>query len=92
MYPDMGDCDTDLNVDRDSRRQVRAIDIKKGPLRIRHYREHEDAAACQDRGQWVSLVDGFAQFRWQGPWVGKQFAGPAADAGAQALSPLVMWA
>ena len=64
MYPDMGDCDTDLNVDWDSERQVWAIDFNKGPFRIRHYLEEEDAAACLDHGQCVGLGIEFAQFRW----------------------------
>ena len=64
MYPDMGVCDKDLNIDWDSEIQAWAVDFNKGPFRIRHYLDDEDATACLERDQCVSLGIEFAQFRW----------------------------
>lgn len=64
MYPDMGECDKDLNVDWDLERDAWAVDFNKGPFRIRHYLEDEDAAACLEDDQCVGLGIEFAQFRW----------------------------
>ena len=64
MYPDMGVCDKDLNVDWDSEKQAWVVDFNKGPFRLRHYLDDEDADACLDRDQCVSLGIEFAQFRW----------------------------
>lgn len=63
MYPDMGVCDKDLNVNWDPERKVWAVDFNKGPHRIRHYLEDQDAAACLDGRQCIGLGIEFAQFR-----------------------------
>ena len=62
IYPDMGVCDTDLNVDWDAGRSLWAVDFSKGPHRIRHYLDDEDAAACLARGQCIGLGIEFGQF------------------------------
>ena len=64
MYPDMGTCDKDLNVDWDDQRKAWVVDFAKGPHRLRHYLEDEDAAACLEGGQCVGLGIEFGQFRW----------------------------
>ena len=64
MYPGMRDCDKGLNVDWDPERDAWAVDFNKGPFRVRHYLENEDAAACLNDGQCVGLGIEFAQFRW----------------------------
>ena len=67
MYPDMGSCDTDLNVSWDRERKAWAVDFNLGPDRQRHYLEDADAAACLEGGQCVGLGFEFGQFYRLGP-------------------------
>ena len=62
LYPQIGECDVDLNVNWDEERNVWAVDFKKGVHRIKHYLENEDAAACMDGKQCISLGLEFGQF------------------------------
>lgn len=62
MYPQIGECNIDLNVDWDKERNAWAVDFKKGVHRIKHYLEDEDAAACMEGKQCVSLGLEFGQF------------------------------
>ena len=62
MYPQMGDCDTDLNVSWDEEQNAWAVDFTHGPDRQRHYLEDADAAACLDGRQCVGLGIEFGQF------------------------------
>ena len=64
LYPDMGDCETDLDVEWDTDLETWVVDFNKGPFRIRHYLEDEDAAACLEDGQCIGLGIEFGQFRW----------------------------
>lgn len=62
LYPQIGECDVDLNVAWDEERNAWAVDFKKGVHRIKHYLENEDAAACMDGNQCLSLGLEFGQF------------------------------
>ena len=62
IYPQIGECDIDLNVNWDKERKAWAVDFKKGVHRIKHYLEDEDAAVCLDGKQCVSLGMEFGQF------------------------------
>ncbi len=62
LYPQIGECDIDLIVNWDKERNAWAVDFKKGVHRIKHYLEDEDAAACMDGKQCVSLGLEFGQF------------------------------
>jgi hypothetical protein len=46
IYPEIGECDKDLNVVWDSERNVWEVNFKKDGHRIKHYLEDEDAALC----------------------------------------------
>ena len=63
IYPDMGDCDSDLTVNWDLEQDAWAVEFYKGPHRIRHYLEDEDAEACLEDRQCVGLGIEFGQFR-----------------------------
>ena len=62
LYPQIGECDIDLIVNWDPERNAWAVDFKKGVHRIKHYLENEDAAACMDGNQCLSLGLEFGQF------------------------------
>jgi hypothetical protein len=62
LYPQIGECNIDLNVTWDEQRGAWAIDFKKGVHRIKHYLEDEDAAKCLEGKQCVSLGLEFGQF------------------------------
>lgn len=63
IYPEMGGCDTDLNVNWKAEQKAWAVDFTKGPHRIRHYLENADAAACLKEQQCIGLGIEFGQFR-----------------------------
>ncbi|CAB1061556.1 hypothetical protein D1BOALGB6SA_6331 [Olavius sp. associated proteobacterium Delta 1] len=62
LYPQSGECHIDLKVDWDNERNAWAVDFKKGVHRIKHYLEDEDAAACMEGKQCVSLGLEIGQF------------------------------
>ena len=62
LYPQIGECDVDLNVNWDEDRNAWAVDFKKGGHRIKHYLEDADAAVCLDGNQCLSLGLEFGQF------------------------------
>jgi len=62
LYPQIGECDIDLIVNWDKERNAWAVDFKKGVHRIKHYLEDEDATACLDGSQCLSLGMEFGQF------------------------------
>jgi hypothetical protein len=62
MYPQIGECDIDLNVAWDEEKSAWAVDFQKGVHRIKHYLEDEDAALCMEGKQCVRLGLEFGQF------------------------------
>ena len=62
MYPQIGECDIDLNVSWDDERNAWAVVFKKGVNRIKHYLEYKDGAACMEGKQCVGLGLEFGQF------------------------------
>ncbi len=55
IYPDIGECDVDINVAFDETNQRWAIDLKKGSRRMKTFLEEGDAEFCLQGGQCVSL-------------------------------------
>ena len=62
LYPQIGECNIDLNVNWDEEKKAWAVDFKKGVHRIKHYLEDADASACMDGNQCLSLGLEFGQF------------------------------
>ncbi len=62
LYPQIDECDIDLNVNWDKERNAWAVDFKKGVHRIKHYLEDEDAAPCMEDKQCIGLGIEFGQF------------------------------
>ena len=62
IYPEIGECNIDLNVNWDNERNVWAVDFTKNGDKIRHYLESEDADLCMDREQCMNLGIEFGQF------------------------------
>lgn len=63
IYPEMGECDIDLNVNWDEERKVWAVDFFKNGQPVRHYLEDADAAPCLEDQQCIGLGIEFGQFR-----------------------------
>ena len=61
IYPEIGECDKDLNVAWDSEKNVWEVNFKKDGQRIKHYLEDEDAARCMGDKQCIGLGIEFGQ-------------------------------
>ena len=46
LYPDIGECGIDLDVDYDDQNQAWLVDLKKDKVRLKTYLEDTDADAC----------------------------------------------
>ena len=63
LYPDIGACDIDLNVDYDEVQQAWVVHMHKGFKKVKHFLPDEDADACMEGKQCVSLGIEIAQFK-----------------------------
>lgn len=63
LYPDIGECGIDLDVDYDQGKKVWVVDLKKDRHELKHHLEQEDADLCMDGKQCVSLGLEIAQLR-----------------------------
>ncbi|MBT8351458.1 MAG: hypothetical protein KJO26_09535 [Deltaproteobacteria bacterium] len=63
IYPDIGQCDIDLNVEYDDKQKSWIVYLKKGERVIRHFLEQEDLDKCMEGKQCVSLGIEIAQFK-----------------------------
>lgn len=55
IYPEIGNCDIDVDVNYDEDKKSWAVDLKKGSHELRHYLEVPDADSCMAGKQCVSL-------------------------------------
>jgi hypothetical protein len=55
MYPELGQCEIDVMVDWDNKKNVWAVDLKKDNHELKHYLEEPDADNCMEGKQCVSL-------------------------------------
>ena len=62
IYPEIGECEKDLNVAWDREKNVWEVNFKKDGHRIRHYLEDEDASACMESNRCIGLGLEFGQF------------------------------
>lgn len=55
VYPDIGECGIDLNVEYSSEKNAWVVDLKKDNHRLKTYLEPADANICMDGKQCIGL-------------------------------------
>jgi hypothetical protein len=63
IYPDIGECGIDIDVDYDEAKASTVVHLRKGNKTVKHYLPDEDAQACMDGKQCVALGVEIAQLR-----------------------------
>lgn len=63
LYPDVGECGIDIDVDFDQSKNTWVVHLKKGTHSLDHYLEVLDADRCMDGKQCVALGLEIAQLR-----------------------------
>lgn len=63
IYPDIGHCGIDVDVDFDQGQNAWVVDLKKGEHQLKHFLELPEAENCMDGKQCVSLGLEIAQLR-----------------------------
>jgi hypothetical protein len=55
LYPDIGECGIDLDVEYDDENQAWLVDLKKDKVRLKTYLEDTDADACMLGNKCIGL-------------------------------------
>ncbi|MBU1344882.1 MAG: hypothetical protein KKE44_17495 [Proteobacteria bacterium] len=55
IYPDIGDCGIDINVNYDKDNKAWAVNLKKGNHQLKTYLDPEDANICMEGKQCIGL-------------------------------------
>ena len=63
IYPDIGECGIDINVDYDDSQKAWVVNLKKGSHELKTYLESEDADVCLDGKHCIGLGIQIAQLR-----------------------------
>ena len=63
LYPDIGECGIDVNVDYDQDQKAWVVDLKKDRHQLKHFLEQADADLCMEGKQCVSLGLEIAQLK-----------------------------
>ena len=63
LYPDIGECGINLEVDFDEEQNSLVVYLKKGNREVKHFLPNEDADACLIGKKCVGLGLEIAQFR-----------------------------
>lgn len=63
LYPDIGECGIDIDVDYDEEKQAWIVDLKKDKFELKTYLEDGDADKCMLGQQCVGLGIEIAQLR-----------------------------
>jgi hypothetical protein len=63
IYPDIGACGIDIDVDFDQSKNTWVVHLKKGAHSLKHFLEVLDADRCMDGKQCVALGLEIAQLR-----------------------------
>ncbi|MFH2218684.1 MAG: hypothetical protein ABII68_03350 [Pseudomonadota bacterium] len=63
LYPDIGECGIDINVDYDEEQKTWVVDLKKDHHELKTFLESGDAESCMEGKQCVSLGIEIAQLR-----------------------------
>jgi hypothetical protein len=61
MYPEIGECGIDVNLEYDRGKGAWIVDMKRGRHRLQTHLEPQDATACMEGKQCVSLGSQIAQ-------------------------------
>ncbi len=63
LYPDIGECGIDLDVEYDKEKEAWVVDLKKGVHELKTYLEPEDADTCMNGKQCIGLGIQIAQLK-----------------------------
>lgn len=63
LYPDIGECGIDVDVDYDQEKQAWIVDLKKGSFELKTHLEDDDADQCMLGQKCVGLGIEIAQLR-----------------------------
>ena len=63
IYPDIGECGIDIEIDYDEAQKSTVVYLHKGNKKVKHYLPDEDAEACMAGKQCVALGVEIAQLR-----------------------------
>ena len=63
IYPDIGKCGIDINVDYDEKQKTWVVNLKKGRHELKTFLEDGDAEMCIEGKQCVSLGIEIAQLK-----------------------------
>jgi hypothetical protein len=63
IYPDIGECGIDVDVEYDETKTAWIVDLKKDRHELKTYLEPEDAAVCMAGKQCISLGVQIAQLK-----------------------------
>ena len=63
VFPDIGECGIDLNVEFDDNKDAWVVDLKKDKHELKTYLESEDVNKCMDGKQCVGLGFQIAQLK-----------------------------
>ena len=63
IYPDIGQCGIDVDVEYDDTKKAWIVDLKKGSQALKTHLEPEEADQCMDGKQCVSLGLQVAQLK-----------------------------
>ena len=63
VFPDIGECGIDIDVDYDDEKKAYIVNLKKGHREVKTHLEPEDADTCMDGKQCIGLGIQIAQFK-----------------------------
>ena len=63
LYPDIGECGIDVDVDFDEDQKSWTVNLKKDHLELKTFLENQDAELCMEGKQCVSLGLEIAQLK-----------------------------
>jgi hypothetical protein len=63
VFPDIGECGIDVQVDYDSGKEVWVVDLTKGEHHLKTFLEPDDARLCMEGKQCVGLGTQIGQLR-----------------------------
>jgi hypothetical protein len=63
IYPDIGECGIDVDVEYDDTKKAWVVDLKKDKHELKTHLEPEEASACMDGKQCVALTVQIGQLK-----------------------------
>ena len=63
LYPDIGECGIDVDVDYDEAQKSWTVNLKKDQIQLKHFLEDQDAELCMEGKQCMSLGLEIAQLK-----------------------------